>query len=133
MPMIDNSIKMALSDELIKLKELLSNELFSLVWNRTNVEMSNRLNLPKEILDQLPQIKQLVDGTKIETEEIVNNLTNLVDGLKEQIGDADLNRTFTMTYWEIIKEKVKSALQWGISGLITGFLSGIVVAVKFWI
>jgi hypothetical protein len=132
-PKIENGIKMALSGEILKLKEVLSNELFSLVWNRTSVEMSNRLNIPKEILDQLPKIKELVDSTNIETKEVIDNLTNIVAGLKDQIGDADLNRTVTMSYWELVKEKAKSALQWFPTGLIIGFLAGIVVAVKFWI
>ena len=128
LPQVNDAVNDAIDGKLGDLTNLLENKIFTKVWKHTVDEIANRLNLPKEIVDGLTNI-----STKVkDSEDLINNLTNVVAQFKESIKEEDLNKTITMSYWDLIKEKVKSAFYWGVSGFLVGILSGIVIAVKFW-
>jgi hypothetical protein len=132
-PRIEEGIKLALGGEINKLTSLLENKVFSLVWDRAIVEIGQRLNIPKQIVEGLQGLNDKVNNTVTYVEETISKLTVLVTKFKETIKEEDLNKTVTMTYKNLIKEKVKSAFYWFSSGITIGFLAGVVIALTYWI
>lgn len=128
MPQVNEAINVSIDGKIGELTNLLENKVSSKVFDHVITEIASRLNLPKEIIEGLTNIVSKVK----DNEDIINNLTNVVAKFKESIKEEDLNKTITMSYWDLIKEKVKSAFYWGISGFLVGILSGIVLAFKFW-
>lgn len=129
---INNALKVGLKDELNNLIPLVEKNITSHVLDSCISEIGVKLNQPKEIIDALSDLNQKVKGTEGEITGIIEKLWDTVKGIKEQIGDQDLNRTVTMSYWQLIKEKAKSALYWFISGFSIGILAGIVLYSKLW-
>jgi len=109
-----------LKEELPLLRVAMQNEL----WDKAVAEIGKRLNLPVDTIEKLQQIDDLVKGNKDSIEAFVTDMVTTVEGLKVRLKDVDLNKTVTMSYGELQKEKVKSGISWGAICFALGFAAG---------
>ena len=132
LPKVQEAIKGSIEGDLAEKIPSLKNDLQNELWDKAVAEIGKRLNLPKELIEKLQQIDDIVKKEKELLDKALEELVAKVDAFKDKLKGVDLYKTVTMTYDELQKIKVKSATSWGIVTFFLGFFSGI-VSLVFWL
>jgi len=102
---VEGKVEGKIGDKIKELKETVSKD----IWDKSMSYISEKLQIPKEIVNKLKSLDDDVAGALTKAEEFVTRMKGI-----------DLNQTVTMTYSQLIKEKAKAASYWAIAGFFIG-------------
>jgi t-SNARE complex subunit (syntaxin) len=106
------------------------------MWDKMVAEIGQKLNLPQETVTRLQQIDDEIAAMgssmqeiKNKSEELVGNLFDRLESVREKVAEINLDKIMLITYAELKEERKKAAESYGVICLIIGVLAGIFLGI----
>lgn len=126
LPKVESAMKSLIDGTFEKKIPQLRTALLSELWDKSVAKLGEVAGLPAGIITQLQQFDDIVKGKSGD----LDKLMKVIDDYKDKLKGIDVHKTVVMTYEQLQAEKRKAGRSWLVTGLLIGFLGGIVTALK---
>jgi len=123
-PKLEATIDNLVAGKYDLIKQQLTKELGSGLWDKAMVEIGKLTGLPQDVVTKLQQIDNIVDTVKGDFSTQYSDLKEKYEGYLEKIKGVDLNETVTITYSKLLWLKIRTAIPWGIICYFLGYFMG---------